>query len=59
MPFMVQIGPPQISIHEGQTVLISEPDGQINGQANGGSTSSIRALSAVGSSTLMENRGNC
>ncbi|MGH6846985.1 MAG: amylo-alpha-1,6-glucosidase [Methylocella sp.] len=30
MPFMVQIGPPQISIHQGQTVLISEPDGQIN-----------------------------
>jgi N-terminal domain of (some) glycogen debranching enzymes len=30
LPFMVQIGPPQISIHQGQTVLISEPDGQIN-----------------------------
>jgi glycogen debranching enzyme len=30
MPFMVQIGPPQISIHQGQTVLISDPDGQIN-----------------------------
>ena len=30
MPFKVQIGPPQISIHQGQTVLISEPDGQIN-----------------------------
>ena len=30
MPFVVQIGPPQISIHQGQTVLISEPDGQIN-----------------------------
>lgn len=30
MPFMVQIGPPQISIHQGQTVLISEPNGQIN-----------------------------
>jgi hypothetical protein len=25
MPFMVQIGPPQISIHQGQTVLISDP----------------------------------
>jgi hypothetical protein len=30
MPFMVQIGPPQISIHQGQTVFISDPDGQIN-----------------------------
>ena len=30
MSFKVQIGPPQISIHQGQTVLISSPDGQIN-----------------------------
>ncbi|MGH6937330.1 MAG: glycogen debranching N-terminal domain-containing protein, partial [Methylocella sp.] len=30
MPFKVQIGPPQISIHQGRTVLISEPDGQVN-----------------------------
>ncbi|MGA7384943.1 MAG: glycogen debranching N-terminal domain-containing protein [Methylocella sp.] len=30
MPFVVQIGPPQISIHQGQAVLISDPDGQIN-----------------------------
>ena len=29
MPFKVQVGPPQISIHHGQTVLITEPDGQI------------------------------
>src|SRR5271163_2916123 len=29
MPFRVQVGPPQISIHHGQTVLICEPDGQI------------------------------
>ena len=29
MPFKVQIGPPQISIHQGQTVLITESDGQI------------------------------
>jgi hypothetical protein len=33
MPFKVQIGPPQISIHHGQTVLISDPDEQIIGQA--------------------------
>jgi glycogen debranching enzyme len=30
MAFKVQVGPPQISIHQGQTVLISEEDGQIN-----------------------------
>jgi glycogen debranching enzyme len=30
MPFKVQVGPHQIAIHHGQTVLVSEPDGQIN-----------------------------
>ena len=30
MPFRVQIGPHQVPIHHGQTVLVSEPDGQIN-----------------------------
>jgi len=30
MPFKVQVGPQQIAIHQGQTVLITEPDGQIN-----------------------------
>ena len=30
MPFKVQVGPPQISIHQGQTILVSESDGQIN-----------------------------
>ena len=29
MPFKVHVGPPQIAIHQGQTVLVSEPDGQI------------------------------
>jgi glycogen debranching enzyme len=29
MPFKVEVGPPQISIHQGHTVLVSEPDGQI------------------------------
>jgi glycogen debranching enzyme len=29
MAFKVQVGPPQISIHQGQTVLITEQDGQI------------------------------
>ncbi len=30
MAFKVQVGPPQIAIHQGQTVLVSEKDGQIN-----------------------------
>jgi glycogen debranching enzyme len=30
MAFKVQVGPPQISIHQGQTVLITEQDAQIN-----------------------------
>jgi hypothetical protein len=30
MPFKVQVGPHQVSVHQGQTVLVSEPDGQIN-----------------------------
>jgi glycogen debranching enzyme len=29
MPFKVEVGPPQIAIHQGQTVLITELDGQI------------------------------
>ena len=29
MPFRVQVGPAQISVHEGHTVLITEPDSQI------------------------------
>ncbi len=30
MSFKVQVGPPQIAIHQGQTVLVSELDGHIN-----------------------------
>ena len=29
MSFKVQVGPPQIAIHQGQTVLVAEQDGQI------------------------------
>jgi glycogen debranching enzyme len=29
MPFKVQVGPHQVAIHQGQTVLVTEPDGQI------------------------------
>jgi glycogen debranching enzyme len=30
MPFKVQVGPPQIAIHQAMTVLLTETDGQIN-----------------------------
>jgi glycogen debranching enzyme len=30
MPVKVQVGPPQITIHQGQTVLLTDEDGQIN-----------------------------
>jgi glycogen debranching enzyme len=30
MPFKVQVGPPQIAIHQAMTVLVTETDGQIN-----------------------------
>ena len=30
MSFKVQVGPPQIAIHQGQTVLVSEPNGRID-----------------------------
>src|SRR5580658_8829551 len=36
MPFKVQVGPQQVSIHQGQTVLVSEPDGQINSPSEKG-----------------------
>ena len=36
MAFKVQVGPPQIAIHQGQTVLVSEPDGQIAGPSEKG-----------------------
>src|SRR5215469_14283294 len=29
MAFKVQVGPPQIAIHQGQTVLVTDPDGTI------------------------------
>jgi glycogen debranching enzyme len=29
MPFKVQVGPPQIAVHQGQTVLVADPDGQV------------------------------
>jgi hypothetical protein len=36
MPFKVQVGPHQVSIHHGQTILVSEADGQINSPSEKG-----------------------
>jgi len=36
MAVKVQVGPDQIAIHQGQTVLVTEPDGQINWPSNRG-----------------------
>ena len=30
MAFKVQVGPAQITIHQGQTVLVTAPDGQVS-----------------------------
>jgi len=43
MPFKVQVGPHQVAIHQGQTVLVSEPDGQINWPSEKGLYSSTPA----------------
>ena len=36
MPFKVQVGPPQIAIHQGQTVLVTEEDGRIDASTERG-----------------------
>ena len=36
MAFKVQVGPPQIAIHQGLTVLVTEPDGQVAWPSNHG-----------------------
>ena len=36
MAFKVQVGPAQIAIHQGQSVLPTEPDGQVNWPSNRG-----------------------
>jgi hypothetical protein len=34
MGFKVQVGPAQLAIHQGQSVLLTEPDGQVNWPSN-------------------------
>jgi hypothetical protein len=36
MAFKVQVGPAQIAIHQGQSVLLTEPDRQVNWPSNRG-----------------------
>jgi hypothetical protein len=36
MVFKIQVGPAQIAIHQGQSVLVTEPDGQVNWPSNRG-----------------------
>jgi glycogen debranching enzyme len=36
MAFKVQVGPPQIAIHQGQTVLITDPDGTVTSPSDKG-----------------------
>lgn len=36
MAFKVQVGPSQIAIHQGHTVLVTEPDGQVNSPSQHG-----------------------
>ncbi len=36
MAFKVQVGPAQIAIHQGQTVLVTAPDGQVSSPGNHG-----------------------
>jgi glycogen debranching enzyme len=36
LTFKVQVGPPQIAIHSGQSILLTEPDGQVNSPSERG-----------------------
>ena len=53
MPFKVQVGPRQISIHQGQTALISEPHGQIHWPSEKGAPrqNSVRPVFSTTSSS--------
>ena len=47
MPIKVEVGPPQIAIHYGQTVLVTELDAHIGWPASADCSSSTRAYSAA------------
>jgi hypothetical protein len=55
MPFKVQVGPHQAAIHHGQTLLVSDPDGQIDWPSEKGLY--FYDTRAVGLFTPMASRG--
>ena len=57
MPFKVQVGPPQIAIHHGQTVLITGLDGQINWPSDRGLYFNDTVSSAAGGSMPTASHG--
>ncbi|HYZ23709.1 MAG TPA: glycogen debranching N-terminal domain-containing protein [Rhodopila sp.] len=58
MAFKVQVGPPQIAIHQAMTVLVTEPDGQIKWPSDKGlyffDTRLISAWSVYANGTLWD-----
>ena len=51
MAFKVQVGSPQISIHQDQTILTTDLDGQINGRAKGLLKSQVYAPTHISGQT--------
>jgi hypothetical protein len=56
IPLKVQVGPHQISIHQGQTVLVGEPDGQIHWPSEKGLYFFDTRVSSSGSLTKLQPR---
>ena len=59
MAFKVQVGPAQIAIHQGQSVLLTEPDGQVNWPSNRGLYFRDTRVISAGRSMPMASRGTC
>ena len=59
MSFKVQVGPPQIAIHQGETVLVSEPDGRINWPSDKGLYFLDTRIVSSWVFTPTANGGNC
>jgi hypothetical protein len=59
MAFKVQVGPPQIAIHQGQTVLVSEHDGRIHWPSDKGLYFLDTRIISSWSITPMVRSGSC
>jgi hypothetical protein len=59
MAFKVQVGPAQIAIHQGQSVLLTEPDGQVNWPSNRGLYFRDTRVISAGRSMPKASRGTC